>query len=721
MKRALLWRSFFVPVFYLCKVQAHKVYLFLLALLITRGAFAQNKEICVLDLTKKNAETTEGNLFSVQHLLKCGGFSYFVTDSVNLAIQSKIILPTSNIEDYTFSQPERDSISDFVSNGGILIATNIKDTLLYVPFGVTSTLFNSNRFFIRFNTDYDSLGIFSMFDDPFEKEIRLGDTADYATCINSRAFTISTADTLATYETGEVAISHKAFGTGHTYLTGIQYKELILRAQVKKDYGASRVYSNGFEPAQDVYVFFIAGIIKKHLQHVVYKHSAPCNFRSALVLTHDVDATSSMEMFDDYASYEKLNNIRSTYLITTHYMHDRLAKDFYDGFEDVISRVYEMGHNIQSHSVSHMPDFDNLSRVPIGSNGNNRNNYQPYYDGSKSSNVTVFGECEVSRDLLEGLIPEKVTCFRPGYLAFHDSLINVLSKLNYKFSSSHSANDVMTHFPFFSHTDKDMSGRLTDVLEIPNTISDVFSQDPITEQNFYSKVDIWKSCFYKAYNNNTNTVLLIHPTRYYKLYAEQLLINQLPQDAVISNIEEYGEYWLNRDGIEFQQMETNGTLTILLNRSLAELNESVSFIVNNGRDFNQITLLDKDSVVINYYQDAWNTNDVIIYAGCERPAYNNFQIGEKPKSGNVYIYPNPSTDNDLAFLHFSIMEESKITISIYDITGKLLFEMPESKQLNLGPQDIQLSIPDISNGTYVVRLFIGGDGSYNLKWVVARP
>src|SRR5262249_33166648 len=98
-------------------------------------ATAQIREICILDLTAKNAEATRGNLFSLEHILKSAGFTYSITDSVNLAIRHKVVLPTSNIEPTTFSQTERDSIRNYISKGGTLIATNIKDPLLYDCFG----------------------------------------------------------------------------------------------------------------------------------------------------------------------------------------------------------------------------------------------------------------------------------------------------------------------------------------------------------------------------------------------------------------------------------------------------------------------------------------------------------------------------------------------------------------------------------------------------------
>jgi peptidoglycan/xylan/chitin deacetylase (PgdA/CDA1 family) len=678
---------------------------------------AQQADICVLDLTQKNAESTKGNLFSIEHILKSAGFSYFLTDSVNLAVKSKIVLPTSNIETYTFTQAERDSLNSFVTKGGVLVVTNIKDPLLYAPFGVSATSFNSSRFFIRFLTS-DDPAIFKLFDDPYEKEIRLGDIADYATTIGTRAFSLTSGDTLALYETGEVAATHNTYGSGHAYLLGTQYKEVIMRPQVKKDYNASRAYSNSFEPGQDVYIFFISGIIRKHLSYVTWKHTAPCRYKAALVITHDVDATTAMERFDDYANYEQLNNIHSTYLVTTHYVHDKLARNFFDGYENDVLRVQQMGHDIQSHSVSHMPDFDNESRVPMGSPGNNRYTYTPFYDGSQSSNVSVFGEAEVSRDLLQGIVSTPVQCFRPGYLAFHDKLINVLDSLHFPFSSSHSANNVMTHYPFFSHTDLDMNGRLTKVLEIPNTISDVFSGDPISENNFYDKVEKWKTGFTKAYDNLSSTVLLIHPTRYYKLYAEQLLVQWLPQDAVISNISEYGHYWLNRDEILVSNAVSGDTLILQLSKPQTEVNSYLSLVVQNGKDFARIKVLDALATEMNFQKDSWESNDVILHSGCLRPSYTNYTISEKPQAGNVKIYPNP-TYGDHAFLHFELMEEALVDIQIFDMTGQMIFKPVKKEKYNLGIFDLSLSDPEVSNGLYIIRVVLGEDTWY-LKWMVGN-
>lgn len=691
----------------------------LLSVFIFLSAFcyAQTNSICVLDLTKKNGETTGGNLFSLEHLLKSGGFTYSVTDSVNIAVKHQFVLSSSNLEATTFNSKERDSIKQFVRKGGILISTNNKDPLLDSCFGISATSFNYNRFYLTFKTQSDAT-IFKLFDDANEKQIRFGDTTDYSTCIGTRAFTCNTADTLALYETNEVAATHNKFYAGHTYMLGTQYKEVILRPQMKQDFGAARDYSNNFEPAQDVYVFFIAGILKKHKKYVVNKHTAPCNFKSTLVLTHDVDATTSMQFFDDHANYEKQNNISSTYMITTHYVHDELAKDFYNGYEDVIRQVSEMGHDIQSHSVSHVPDFDIESIVPMGSPGNSQTSYQPYYNGSVSNNVTVFGEAEVSKHLLQSVTGKNVTFFRPGYLAFHDKLINVLDSLNYPFSSSHSANDVMTHFPFFQHTDLSMNGRLTKILEIPNTISDIFAGDPMSEQNFNAKVDEWKTVFTKCHNNYTNSVLLIHPTRYYKLFAQQQFVSFLPQDALITNLKEYGDYWVNRNEIDLSTSVNVDTLIIYLSKPRHQINSKVSFVVDHGKDFSKIKVYSSEMILLPYVKSTWQINDVILHNACERPNYNVYNITEQPELKNVYVYPNP-TDKDHAWLHFEIMEQSEIEADIVDMRGALANKLIPVQDFNIGMYDIALPTTLLAEGAYTIRLKIAGS-PYKLKWVLTK-
>jgi len=254
------------------------------------------------------------------------------------------------------------------------------------------------------------------------------------------------------------------------------------------------------------------------------------------------------------------------------------------------------------------------------------------------------------------------------------------------------------------------------VLEIPNTISDVLHDDPISQSNYLNKVALWKSSFDKNHNNNLSTILLIHPTRYYKLHAQQLLIQSLPQSSVITNLEEFGNFWKNRDSLEFTTQTLGDTLLILLSLKENEINEHVSFTINNGKDFSKIKVFDRDSTLINYTQSNWNTNDIIIHNTCQRPTYNNYTIDANPSINNVSINPNPS-DKSGAWLHFELMEESEVTISIYDAKGSIVAEPYLSSKYNLGVHDISLPYQTLSKGVYALRVTIGTE-IYKLKWVV---
>lgn len=690
---------------------------FYIAVLFLCSLLANSQSIVILDLTSKNSESTKGNLFSIEHLLKTAGYTYIITDSVNLAIQSKIIFSSSNIETITFNTAEKDSLKSFVKNGGVWVATNNKESSLNSVFGISSTLFNYSRFYLNFKTNKDPF-LFKYFDEPAEKQIRFGDTADYATTIGTRAFAVTTADTLATYETNEVAATHNNYFSGHTYMLGTQYKEIILRAQVKQDYGAARYYSNNFEPGGDVYMMLIDRIIKKHFTYCVNKYTAPCGFKSSLIITHDVDATTSMNYFDDFANYEKINNIKSTYLITTHYVDDKLADNFYDGNEDKIMKVIQMGHNIENHSVSHVPDFDNELIVPMGLPGNTKQSYQPYYNGTVSSNVNVFGEAEVSRDLLESVTHKDINIFRPGYLAFHEKLINVLDSLNYPFSSSHSANDVMTCFPFYSHTDLSMNGRLTNVLEIPNTISDVFTANTMSEENYLEKVEIWKNVFNKHYNNNSNCILLVHPTRYFKAVAQQGLVQSLPNDVVITTLLDFGNYWLNRYKVNINTSIIGDTLMLYLSETKQNINPWLSFVVNNGKDFSKIKIITADNQLLNYYSSSYENNSVLLFASCERPNYSVYSITETPQISNVKIYPNPS-DKSNAWLYFEVMKESEADAGIYNVLGQKVFNLFNNQKFFLGTYSIHLPSYELSEGIYYVKLKID-EKEFKLKWILNK-
>src|SRR5690606_8110482 len=156
-------------------------------------------------------------------------------------------------------------------------------------------------------------------------------------------------------------------------------------------------------------------------------------------------------------------------------------------------------HVLGSHSVGHFPDFADETLFPLGNLGNDADNYTPYYSSGSTSGGSVLGELEVSKNLLENDHNVEIRSFRPGHLAYNDSLALALEMLDYQFSSSVSATSVLTSFPFYAVKVRTFDGVESSVLEIPMTISDVF--DDISAENYSEKVDIWLDATLK-YNSN---------------------------------------------------------------------------------------------------------------------------------------------------------------------------------------------------------------------------
>lgn len=677
---------------------------------------AQHNRIALLDLTARNTETTNGNLFSAEHLLKVSGLPYFVTDSVTLATQSNFVLVSSTVESFSFTSAERDSLRNFVNRGGTLFIAQLKDTALFDLFGVYDYTYSTSHYTL--NWLYNAADkAFRWVDDVNEKQMKLADTS-YSSVMGSRSYMLSTAVALAKFDDDSVAVCKNQYGLGNAYVLGLNWKDVFLRNQVMASYKASRTYSNDFEPGSDVFILLMRALYAKHNPYAVWKHTSGLNSKSTFVITHDVDATSSIKnIMNDFASYEENNNIKATYFVTTHYMHDSIAKDFWNGYTDEIMRVKEKGHEIGSHSVSHVPDFDNETIVPEGSCGNNEITYQPFYNGTYSSNVTVCGETEVSKLLLERDINVSIHSFRAGYLAYNEKILNSLQTNNYSFNSSHSANDVLTAFPFQGHLDLSMSGAVSSIYEIPNTISDVFKSDPISIANYNDKVSTWLNVIQRNAANNAPTVLLIHPNRVWKLLAEQNLLRALPSSTRIVPFEQFGNFWKAREACDFDYtLTTDSTLLITIKNSAVPLHHDLSFVVNDGMLLHSITVEDESHNVIPLFQEQWEGNDKILYSEKFNQQYTDFYY---VPNGNLVVfdnYPNPfSTSTTITFEVMS--NNSDVTLSIYDATGRLVDE-PVAETLEIGRYTYTYSNSHLTTGLYFYAFTVNGSKAVVNKMIV---
>jgi hypothetical protein len=79
----------------------------------------------------------------------------------------------------------------------------------------------------------------------------------------------------------------------------------------------------------------------------------------------------------------------------------------------------------------------------------------------------------------------------------------------------------------------------------------------------------------------------------------------------------------------------------------------------------------------------------------------------------VNIYPNPTSGN--ATIAFELDGLSKVDVSLFDITGKLV-QVVAKDQVFSGNQN--LSVSNLENGIYIVRTII--DGNVNTEKLIVK-
>ena len=431
-----------------------------------------NRKVAILDVTQRNQEVTQ-NVYSLEYICRTAGIPYFITEDVSIATHFPMLIVCSDIEEDAFNSSEIELLTNYVNSGGILVAPYVEDKGFFNLFGISDEETTRKHHRLTFiDTTETAL---RWVNDSLERTISLG-SFDYDEVMYSCSYNLTNASPLAIYEDSTIGFARNAYGKGYAYCIGFSFQSMIFVPQVDFDWEAQRTYDNGFEPSSDVVQLFIKGLYAKIIQYAAWKHTAPYDNSPIFIFTHDVDCAAAMEYMNYFADWERANNIHSTYFVATHYMDDSQDTDYYDPYIPQIDSVAGKGFEIGSHSVSHAPDFANFS---LGHLGNTRQNYTPRYTNGATTSGSIFGECEVSKNLLELNVGATVASFRPGYLDAPDSLEMVLDTLGYKQSSCYTANDVLTNFPYFSQKVRSSTSSISHVLELPIS----FSSDPSADMN----------------------------------------------------------------------------------------------------------------------------------------------------------------------------------------------------------------------------------------------
>ena len=108
--------------------------------------------VALLDLTLKNAETSDAELYSARYILKTAGIPFIVTTDINVAKNYGTVLASSKFDLSTFTTPEKDSVISYVNRGGVLIAPNVRDPYFNNLFGISAYLNSNARYLVKFNS-----------------------------------------------------------------------------------------------------------------------------------------------------------------------------------------------------------------------------------------------------------------------------------------------------------------------------------------------------------------------------------------------------------------------------------------------------------------------------------------------------------------------------------------------------------------------------------------
>ncbi len=639
-----------------------KYIMMIFILLSNLSLFGYYRSVAVVDLSTRYSETKTG-IYSIRQSLQVAGVPFTETTDITSATESSVIILADRISTGILTSAEKTVLTHYVSNGGTLLACVVTDTDLYSLFGITG--YTSDRTKHTMTWNVGSLDpTLNWFDDDYEITISLG-SEEYNTYFNTYSYTLNTASTLANYSDGSISASKNIYGNGTTYLMGIQWKDIIHRSLANKDSEAQRAYANIFEPTVDTFYLWMREIYNQANPYGVYKHTSPANTKSSLLVTHDVDWGQSYNLMNTYAAWEAKMGFKAEYFMTTHYFSDYNDGDYYTTKIPYIQAIGNSQHSAGSHSVGHFPDFMHEDIFPKGTRGNKRSTYAPHYNGTITlGNGTVFGEFEVSKNLLENEGSCLVKSFRAGHLYNNDYEAEVSESLGYKYNSSFSSIDQLNNFPHYLIYNNSSSGHLSSILQLGITISDDYMDFAL---NYDAYMSNWKSVFTKLRNNSAPCCLLIHPTVTIKLQAEQEFYNWLPWDTAVMSLTQYMDFWKLRETTQTESYVYGDTLYLSL--STLTFPTELSWVVKGGSTLGRIVVLNSNGTELPYEVSAWNENDLLIHNAGNYSLYTSQLANPSFPQGTTLEFNDVNPGNFTA-QNLQIANSGNYPLVIYNIQKK---------------------------------------------------
>jgi peptidoglycan/xylan/chitin deacetylase (PgdA/CDA1 family) len=463
--------------------------------------------------------------------LQAHGVPFTVTQDVRKALRHRVVLAYPIISGRVLSGNEIQALAQHVRSGGAVVAFNLAGGGLSELFGVGEGRESATRVRMRWTrpaatSEASAIVVSSR----GESKVQ---TVGYAP---------GSAAVLARFDDGSVAASCRTV-VGQACVLGVDLGSLAEKAMNGRAESMARTYVNAYDPSLDTLFWWIRDIYVAGEPKPWLVSTVPAGKAVSILLTHDVDYGPSMSNAPVYASVLHARGLRGTFFVQTKYMKDYNDRPFFDvAAIKNVGALVDQGMEVGSHTVAHSGAFESM---PLGTGRERYPQYRPFVESvARVRGASVLGELRVSKFLLERLAGARVVSFRPGRLSYPFSLPQALQATGYSYSSSITANTVLSHLPFQLTHDRADSA-LQPVFEFPVTIEDEAGA-PLGQ-----RLDAANAVIEKIAGEHGVATIRIHPNiTGHKLDFETRLVDHWRGRAWMGSVDDFGDWWAARAQLE---------------------------------------------------------------------------------------------------------------------------------------------------------------------------
>ncbi len=485
--------------------------------------------------------------------LKAIGVPFRVTRDVREALTHKTVLVYPMISGKVLKPEELQALAEFPQSGGALIGVQVLGGGLNQVFGFREAVASRERYGLTLAANEPLLAELT---DPQERTLRIGVREKHLEVMGTYGYTDATA-ALARFDDGTAAVTQMSYGPGRAYAIGVDLGFLLSKGYNNRGDELVLTYDNQFDPTLDVWLRLLKSIYRAAEERAVTLGTVPFGKSLSVMLTHDVDFTQSIKNAVDYAEYEKSQGVVGTYFIQVKYIRD-YNDDIFFNDEGVryLARLAALGMELGSHTIAHSKVFD---QFPLGTGREAYPSYAPFVKSRRTAlNASVLGELRVSKFLIDHFSGQTIVSFRPGELSNPFGLPQALKATGFRFSSTATANNSLTHLPYQLTYDR-LTDSEVEVFEFPVTIED--EELPKLGDRLPQALELAR----KLSRYGGSVVVLIHPNILdHKLAFEKGFVEGVRPYAWFGSVGEFGRWWAARNQVELDVVQASTDMRVTL-------------------------------------------------------------------------------------------------------------------------------------------------------------